>query len=143
MANQEYNRNEKFGTAVLEHLERYEWPGNIRQLENVIKRVVLLSPQGVITRELVEEVLEDESFVTSVKTSSEPAVATVPMHGRPSAPPTTPHGLRPYAWVNEDERGMITEALQTCGGNKTRAAISLGLTPRQLRYRMSKLDIQL
>jgi Nif-specific regulatory protein len=66
-----------------------------------------------------------------------------PPHSRPAQPPTPPGGLRPYAWVNEDEREMINEALKACGGNKTRAAISLGLTPRQLRYRMSKLEIQL
>ena len=62
------------------------------------------------------------------------------MEPTPSSPPGA---LRPYAWVNEDEREMIGEALKASGGNKTRAAISLGLTPRQLRYRMSKLDIQL
>lgn len=144
-ANQEYHRNEKFGIGVLEHLERYEWPGNIRQLENVIKRVVLLSPQGVITRELVEEVLQDESYVNSVNDFQAPTQklpAAVP--NNQFANPASANGvLRPYAWVNEDEREMITDALKCCGGNKTRAAISLGLTPRQLRYRMSKLDIQL
>lgn len=145
-ANQEYHRNEKFGIGVLEHLERYDWPGNIRQLENVIKRVVLLSPQGVITRELMEEVLQDESFVNSVDSSrgtAAPSPNMGPVRNRPAAPPSPPGGLRPYAWVNEDEREMITEALKASGGNKTRAAISLGFTPRQLRYRMSKLEIQL
>jgi len=144
-ANQEYNRNEKFGIGVLEHLERYDWPGNIRQLENVIKRVVLLSPQGVITRELVEEVLQDESFINSAGSehAASQTASAMQGHNRPTAPSSPPGALRPYAWVNEDEREMIGEALKASGGNKTRAAISLGLTPRQLRYRMSKLDIEL
>jgi Nif-specific regulatory protein len=45
--------------------------------------------------------------------------------------------------VREDERTEILAALKRCRGNKTRAALSLGLTPRQLRYRMSKLSIQI
>ena len=49
--------------------------------------------------------------------------------------------MRPYAKVREDESGQILEALRLQHGNKTRAAISLGLTPRQLRYRMLKLNL--
>jgi len=50
-------------------------------------------------------------------------------------------GLRPYARVRYDERADIERALQRHHGNKTRAALSLGLTPRQLRYRILKLGI--
>lgn len=46
---------------------------------------------------------------------------------------------RPYQRVQEDELGQIEEAVVKCGGNKTMAAKVLGLTPRQLRYRLSKL----
>ncbi len=141
MANQEYNRNEKFGAGVLDHLERYQWPGNIRQLENVIKRVVLLSIHGVITRELVEEILDDEASVNPGGIDTPQFLSPQYEPPRMPTPAMSSASLRPYAWVSEDERGMISEALRTCGGNKTRAAISLGMTPRQLRYRMNKLDI--
>jgi Nif-specific regulatory protein len=50
-------------------------------------------------------------------------------------------GLRPYVRVRDDEKGRILEALQRHQGNKTRAAIGLGMTPRQLRYRIQKLDL--
>jgi Nif-specific regulatory protein len=43
--------------------------------------------------------------------------------------------------VREDEHAQIAQALARCQGNKTRAALTLGLTPRQLRYRIQKLGI--
>jgi transcriptional regulator with GAF, ATPase, and Fis domain len=47
---------------------------------------------------------------------------------------------RPYQRVNENELGEIQLTVEKCGGNKTMAAKILGLTPRQLRYRLSKLS---
>jgi Bacterial regulatory protein, Fis family. len=47
---------------------------------------------------------------------------------------------RPYQRVNENELGEIQLTVTKCGGNKTMAAKILGLTPRQLRYRLSKLS---
>ena len=46
---------------------------------------------------------------------------------------------RPYQRVHDDELGDINAAIDKCNGNKTMAAKVLGLTPRQLRYRLSKL----
>jgi Nif-specific regulatory protein len=50
-------------------------------------------------------------------------------------------GLRPYARVRDDEGKGILQALEQHQGNKTRAAMSLGMTPRQLRYRIQKLQL--
>jgi Nif-specific regulatory protein len=64
-----------------------------------------------------------------------------------AAPPAAHAGnavgseVRPYARVQEEDTDRIIEALRLHQGNKTRAAISLGLTPRQLRYRLTKLKI--
>jgi Nif-specific regulatory protein len=57
-------------------------------------------------------------------------------HGTP-----LPGSSRPYARVREDEAEHIRDALRRCAGNKTRAALLLGMTPRQLRYRLGKLGI--
>ena len=48
---------------------------------------------------------------------------------------------RPYGWVSADERGSIENALKENFGNKTQAARVLGMSLRQLRYRMQKLKI--
>jgi transcriptional regulator with GAF, ATPase, and Fis domain len=47
---------------------------------------------------------------------------------------------RPYQRVDESELGQIQQTVEKCGGNKTMASKILGLTPRQLRYRLSKLS---
>ncbi len=132
-ANHEFKRNAMFGPGVLDCLARYDWPGNIRQLENVVKRAVLMASQDQITYPDIEAILQQESLVTRDPSAQ-------PSRERPPEPlPQTP--MRPYAWVSETEADAIRAALQRCGGNKTRAAISLGLTPRQLRYRLEKLGL--
>ena len=172
-ANQEYGRNQVFGTGALELLERFGWPGNIRQLENLVKRAVLMSTESVIRRELIQEILAEEEGICQpgVAAGTEPGGLPIAAAGGEAAPPARPSalapapaqattmglaaagsvsgnpfdssepGLRPYARVRHDERAHIEQALQRHHGNKTRAALSLGLTPRQLRYRILKLGI--
>jgi Nif-specific regulatory protein len=185
-ANQEYGRNQVFGPGALELLEGFGWPGNIRQLENLVKRAVLMSTESMIRRDLITEILAEEEGIrqpqagqTGTKPGGMPIAAAASAYGAPpagawpqhpagttgadihrgeagsggSAQPmhaaaTMPNpfdaaapGLRPYARVRHDERAEIEQALRHHHGNKTRAALSLGLTPRQLRYRIVKLGI--
>ncbi len=147
-ANEEYDRNVVFGPGSLELLEHYHWPGNIRQLENMVKRAVLLCMQAMISRDLVEHILAEEDGITTPAEAVDkrmrrdmsslhteiPIGPTGLLHGQ--------QGIRPYARVRDDEVEQIIDALKLNYGNKTRAAISLGLTPRQLRYRMKKLNIE-
>ena len=150
-ANQEYSRNLVFGPGALEVLDSYQWPGNIRQLENLIKRATLLCHDTTIGRGLIQEVLRDEGginhpdaaeFAPAPEPNRRPRNAPSVADGGPPGP-LAGDGVRPYARVQEDEVDRIIEALRHHQGNKTRAAISLGLTPRQLRYRLAKLDIAL
>ncbi len=139
-ANQAFNRDLMFGLGALEVMERYSWPGNIRQLENLVKRAALMCTGKVIARELIERILSEEGGIHMPM--NEPPMA--PMGTMPSRGPLMPSaGLRPYVRVREDEGEQILKALREHQGNKTRAAYSLGLTPRQLRYRLQKLDIHL
>jgi Nif-specific regulatory protein len=171
-ANQEYGRNQVFGPGAIERLEGFGWPGNIRQLENLMKRAVLMSTDSVISRELITDILADEDGILHqgpshngaerAGTPTADSRASADWGGFPTLPPTTPAqpyaaapasgpvatsfgsaepGVRPYARVRQDERSMIEQALRHHHGNKTRAALSLGLTPRQLRYRIVKLGI--
>jgi Nif-specific regulatory protein len=147
-ANQEYGRNTVFGPGAIEVLDGYPWPGNIRQLENLVKRAVLMAADATITRDLVKKILVDEDGVNAPDLSTtthhhampDPQHAASPM---PAPDNAVADGMRPYARVRADESQRIIEAVQRHHGNKTRAAIGLGMTPRQLRYRIKKLQIEL
>lgn len=143
-ANREYSRYTVFGQGVMERLESYNWPGNIRQLENVLKRSVLTALDGAISIQDIEMILRQESAINDPleagpASTSQPSspVASVAAY---RAPATSVQG-RPYSWVREDESKAIEDALQKTGGNKTRAAAILQMTPRQFRYRMEKLGL--
>ena len=135
-----------FGPGAIETLDGYPWPGNIRQLENLIKRAVLMSTDTVISHDLVKRILIDEDGINSPDVGR-PSGHSAPVDRPPPAhyavpDPASLDGLRPYARVREDEGERILEALRRHQGNKTRAAISLGMTPRQLRYRIQKLGLE-
>ena len=148
-ANQEYGRTLAFGPGAVEVLDGYPWPGNIRQLENLVKRAVLMATEAMISRDLVKKILTDEDGVNA----PEGAVGNAPTGDAPAASADAltraligsenVDGMRPYARVSDDEGQRIVDAVRRHHGNKTRAAISLGMTPRQLRYRIQKLGLQM
>lgn len=133
-ANQEFNRNAQLAPGVLPALEYYTWPGNIRQLENVIKRAVLLTQNGSIDQPLIQQILHRESFI-------EQHVEAIALPSTKTLPNALPASGRSYHWVKENEKEPLLQALATCKGNQSQAARSLGLTPRQLTYRLKKLGI--
>ena len=155
-ANKEYSMNAVFSEGVLQRLETYDWPGNIRQLENVIRRGVLTASGGSISVSDIELFLHQESAVFSKAPVSDPRLSTThrstaAMHdvGRNAAlesdvlanPMVPSESGRAYLRVSADQTAQIKDALARTGGNKTRAAKLLGMTSRQFRYRLEKLDI--
>lgn len=126
--NQTYQRNVAFSAQAVDALSHFPWPGNVRQLANVIERIVLLSESSRIGLADVERVLTAEARV-----SIEPEAAPVTANAVPRAPR--------YASVIEDDRSSIVAAIARVGGNKTEAARSLGMTLRQLDYRVRQLGI--
>lgn len=143
-ANSEYKRQVTFEAGVMERLESFSWPGNIRQLENVIKRAVLKADNSTIHINAIESILQQESVITQHIEAGQtlaPTNTNHTSHANHYPNSAAQAGARPYSWVREDELEALKQALQQTHGNKTRAAALLGMTARQFRYRLAKLGV--
>ncbi|HVB60814.1 MAG TPA: sigma-54 dependent transcriptional regulator [Ktedonobacteraceae bacterium] len=111
---------------ALQLLQRYSWPGNVRQLLGVIQRAQIVCDGQVIgARDLPEEVRKAESSaLTRLREAQE----------RLELPP---EGMDLPVFLRAIERTFIQQALERCHGNQVQAAALLHLTRDQLRYRLS------
>jgi transcriptional regulator with PAS, ATPase and Fis domain len=112
---------------ALNALERYAWPGNIRELINVIERAILLNTTGMIGPSEFPFTEAKEEIRVPVKEEKERVVIELP-----------PEGIS-YEAV---ERALITAALGRVQGNITRAARLLKVGRGTLRYKMKKFGIE-
>jgi len=116
----------KLSADAVQTLQTYPFPGNVRELENVLERALTLSTGGVITAEHIRL--------------------------RSNAPPSTPEAPAPAgaaggntalgSQLESIERDAIIKALEKTRYNKTAAAKLLGMSFRALRYRIKKLGIE-
>jgi Nif-specific regulatory protein len=137
--NQRYQRNVILTPEALDILESYPWPGNIRQLENVIERAVIMSDYDIIAVPQLQTILSEEADI-DIESGHRLNAVPVPNNYYPSiAEFAAP--IRGYSKVQEQEAPRILDALQKANGNKTAAAKLLGMTPRQLHYRIKKLEL--
>jgi len=116
-----------FAPAALEALERYAWPGNIRELRNTVERS-LLSCSG--------QIIEVKDLPDAVVESNGPAGAdafSIDKLGQKNLD----------GWLEEVERRAILDALNQCNGVQAHAARKLGISERSLWHRIKKLSIQI
>src|SRR5258708_6757440 len=109
------------GKDALEALESYAFPGNVRELENILERAITLSTGG--------EVGAGE-------------IQLRPTPGAPAAPAVASNGAPLGDHLEDIERDAIVKALEQTRYNKTAAAKVLGMSFRALRYRIKKLGIE-
>jgi len=110
---------ERISSRALDCLVSHSWPGNVRELENVIEGALAFCE-------------EDERVITE---------RHLPQWLARGQDMGVPPGSLIDA-VETLEKEMITQALQECGGNQTRAAEKLGITRRMLQYKMKKYEIR-
>jgi Nif-specific regulatory protein len=109
---------------AMDALCRAGWPGNVRQLRNVLERIVVSHPSGRVTAAELAGYLDAQGPLFAVDPGPAP-----PLELPPEPPP--PPG--------EEER--VLQALARAGHVQARAARLLGMTVRQLRYRIAKYGI--
>ncbi len=135
-ANQANQRNVYLSPAALTRLQEHPWPGNIRELGNVIERLVLLADGPMVTATELERFLPSETGGTFTTLASAPVGASTPANPAPRAP-TAPL-VRDYLPANSHTREELQQTLAQHGGNQSRAAQALGMTVRQFAYRLRK-----
>ncbi|KFE59555.1 Type IV fimbriae expression regulatory protein PilR [Hyalangium minutum] len=114
--------NLDFSREAIEVLERYSFPGNVRQLQNIVERAATLADVDVLGPDTLPSALRGE------RESEQQAAGTVEL----------PTGFSLERYLDDAERRYLLAALQRAGGVKTRAADLLGLSFRSFRYRAAK-----
>ena len=109
------NRSVVMGEGVLDFLINYDYPGNVRELENLVEQGVALAPHGTIT---LDDIIPPEMF---------------------QRPPPSPRSLQEV--VDRAEREAISNVLRDVDGNKEQAAELLGLSSTTLWRKVKRLDV--
>ncbi len=135
--------------AALERMRRYRWPGNVRELENLVRRLLALYPQDMISVDIIDAELGQSTAARAPELApgdEETMSGSVERHlndyfagfGGNLPPP----GLY-YRVLRDIERPLILAALGATRGNQIRAAELLGLNRNTLRKKIRELDIDL
>jgi two-component system, NtrC family, response regulator PilR len=119
----------KIAEDALKVLQAYPFPGNVRELENILERAVTLSVEGVITPEHIRLRASARTATTEAPSNT----VTVPELAQSTALGSQLESI---------EREAIMKALEKTRYNKTAAAKLLGMSFRALRYRIKKLGIE-
>jgi two-component system, NtrC family, response regulator HydG len=129
MANEELKMNVKgLSAETAEIFLRYEWPGNIRELKNVVKRAVLLSGNELLTSDALPEEI--------VRFTGLPAFT-----GKKSSKETKSKPLRNF--TQEAEKEIIMKAIEEAGYNKSKAAKNLQIDRKTLYNKIKQFGIDI
>ena len=117
---------------VLSLLENYNYPGNVRELENVIERAVVISPGNEITVECLRPEVRDPASALKAIAESEGVSTDIDIA----------RGISFYDEVKKFEIDLIRRALEQTGGHQSRAARLLGLNATTLNSKIKTYNIQ-
>jgi len=139
----EHRKNMNFSKGAMEVLLEYPWPGNIRELQNTMERIVLICPNGELQPEMLNHVLP----FNYQKLYMQPEVAIIapPVYITTPAPQSSQESGTPMTKKSllELEKESIVQALMDSHGIQTKAARLLGMTARQIGYKIKQYGIDL
>jgi Nif-specific regulatory protein len=135
----------QFSEPAMRLMQSHPWPGNVRQLQSVVMRIVLMAHGSLI-----------DSASVAAQLRAEPDLSLRMPPARPPDPPSIPAAspawrpiaddgaqarvelVRPYETILPSDAERVLDALRRAGGNRSRAAQLLGMTRRQFTYRLEK-----
>ena len=138
------NQTYKLSPKAQEALLHYSYPGNFRELENILERAVALMVGQVIQVDDLQiqnsPQVKAERSGFSFDDIAEPDARETTLNHSP-IPPFDPCTMQIQDYLDQVERSIIEQALQQTRYNRTQAAKLLGISFRSMRYRMERLDI--
>jgi transcriptional regulator with GAF, ATPase, and Fis domain len=126
------NINETLSPEVLSLLESYHYPGNVRELENIIERAVVIAPTDELTVECLRPEVRNPELAYEMMKDTEGVSAEIDIA----------RGVNFYDEVKRFEIDLIRRALDQTGGHQSRAARLLGLNATTLNSKIKTYNIQ-
>ncbi len=123
-----YDLKKSFSDRVLEEVQQYDWPGNVREIRNFVERMVVMTPPAAVMISSIPSGMMNDAGTDTERGAVEQLAGTVsPLPGARSA-----------AALN---RETILAALAACGGNRGKTAEYLGISRRYLQYKIREYHI--
>lgn len=128
----QYNKPSlKLADDAQSFLTNYAWPGNVRQLENVLHHLIIMKRDEVITQADIQLAIGDEPLLPAIDSVAAPAAVNV----------TVEHGAPVGDTLEDIERTAIMNAIDECRGNVSQAAAKLGVNPSTIYRKMQKWQV--
>lgn len=126
------NISESIAPQVLSLLESYSYPGNVRELENVIERAIVITPDDTITADCLTPEIRDPEAARKIVAETEGLSSDIDIS----------RGVSFYDEVKRFEIDLIRRALEQTGGHQSRAARLLGLNATTLNSKIKSYHIR-
>ncbi|MBI5904743.1 MAG: nif-specific transcriptional activator NifA [Deltaproteobacteria bacterium] len=138
--NREHGKGVSFTKEALDLLLEYRWTGNVRELENLVERAVVMAKDPTVRAQDLPRAIRVSTGIQATGAYGQPSAPPVAASSAAEAysPVPAPEGRSRADYLRELEREELRRALESAGWVIARAAKLLGWTPRQVAYKMKK-----